>query len=198
VKLPVAIALALAGFLSLGTSVASAATIVTETGTHGTITLTDTSDSPAVTCTYGQAQPPYAFAYLHYVKVRAPEVYAVDNTGDRDHQLVTWRFKIQGEQFGASGGWTTFAKSPKRSANARDDTPAAFTPIEVKFNSKSNPDPAFEEFVFRTLITVKWYKANGTVQGTVKLLPNYYRVKGPFGPPFTGGSEFCGAITTEG
>ena len=197
-RLPKALGLALAAVLTMGTSVASAATIVSDTGTHGTITLVDTTDSPPVTCTYGQPQPPFPFAYLHFVKVRPPTVYAVDNTTGRDDQRVTWRFKIQGEVFGTGDNWTTFATSPNRSATAHDDTPGAFNPVEVKFNSKSNTDPDSTNVVYRMLITVKWYRANGTVQGKVKLLPTYYRIKGPFSPPFTGGGDYCGAITTAG
>ena len=189
---------ALSALLTLAVLPAAAYSVVSDTGNHGMYSWTDTTDSPPVTCIYGQPQPPFATAYLHYVKVRPPSAFGIDRTGARDHQKISWQFKVQGEVFGTGDNWMTFAQSTVRSATGYDDTPAPFNPVKIAFNSRSNPDPNKEDFVFRTMVIVTWYKANGSVGGKVRLLPTYYRIKGPFSPPFTGGGDYCGAINTAG
>lgn len=196
-RLTVAFIVALTAVVTLAALPAAAYT-ASATGTPGAYTWTDTTDSPPVTCFYGQPQPPFATAYLRYVKVRPPMAYAVDRTGARDHQKITWQFRLQGQEFGSGDNWMTFAQSTVRSATGYDNTPAAFSPVKIAFNSRSNPDPNKEEFVFRALVIVTWYRANGSVGGKVWLLPTYYRIKGPFSPPFTGGGDYCGAINTAG
>ena len=48
------------------------------------------------TCTYGKPEPPYALAWLHKVKVRAPMVTAVDaDPTVRDHRKTSWQWKLQ-------------------------------------------------------------------------------------------------------
>jgi hypothetical protein len=197
-RLSLAFIVALTALMTLAVLPAAAYTVVSDTGTHGDLSWTDTTDSPPVTCFYGQPQPPFATAYLHNVKVRPPNAFAVDRTGARDHQKISWQFKLQGEVFGSGDNWMTFAESTVHSATGYDNTPAGFSPVKIAFNSRSNPDPNKEDFVFRAMVIVTWYKASGSVGGKVKLLPTYYRVKGPFSPPFTGGGSYCSAINTAG
>lgn len=197
-RLSVALIVATSALVTLAVLPAAAYTVVSDTGTHGAYTWTDTTDSQPATCFYGQPQPPFATAYLHNVKVRPPSAYAVDRTDARDHQKISWQFKVQGEEFGSGDNWVTFAQSTIHSATGYDNAPAAFSPVKIAFNSKSNPDSNRDEFVFRTLVIVTWYKANGSVGGKVKLLPTYYRIKGPFSPPHTAGGDYCGAISTAG
>jgi hypothetical protein len=197
-RLSLALVVALTALLTLAVWPAAAYSVVSDTGNHGPYSWTDTTDSPPVTCIYGEPQPPFATAYLHYVKVRPPSALAMDRTGERDHQKISWQFKVQGEVFGTGDNWMTFAQSNVQSARGYDDAPAGFSPVKIAYNSRSNPDPQKEDFVFRTMVIVKWYKANGSVGGKVKLLPTYYRIKGPFSPPFTGGGDYCGAINTAG
>jgi hypothetical protein len=197
-QLSIAFVVALTALVTLAVMPAAAYSVVSDTGTHGAYAWTDTTVSQPVTCFYGQPQPPFETAYLHNVKVRPPLAYAVDRTGARDHQKISWQFKLQGEEFGSGDNWVTFAQSNVRSATGYDNTPAAFSPVKIAFNSRSNPDPNRDEFVFRTMVIVTWYKANGSVGGKVRLLPTYYRVKGPFSPPHTAGGDYCGAISTAG
>jgi hypothetical protein len=199
VKLSLSFGLALSALLVAGALPASAYTIVSIDGNHGDYTFSDTTDSPPVTCMFGQPQPPFETAYLHKVKVRAPALFAIDRTGARDHQKVSWQFKVQGQVFDSGPDWTTFVTSPLKTGTAYDNTPAPFNPITVKFNSRTqNPDPERDNFVYRMMVIMRWYKPSGAVGGTIKLMPTYYRVKGPFSPPFTNGGEYCGAINTAG
>jgi len=172
--------------------------VISESGMVGPYSLTDTSEMPAGTCGYGDPQPPYDWAWLHWMKVRAPQVYAADRKpGVRDQRHVDWRIRIQRHLFGSLDPWETVAQSHIQKALAYEDAAAPFTPIKLRYNANVNI-PNNDSYVYRAFVIIRWIKFGGTVEGTVRLTPTYYRMKTPFSPPFTGGGDFCGAITTEG
>jgi hypothetical protein len=195
----VAVALALA-LASLAAGTASAYSVVSETGAPGPYDITDAVGTPGTSCTYGQPQPPFEMAWLHSVRVLAPHVFAADRNPEvRDHRHVSWRFLLQGKVYGSADPWHVFRMTKVQHATAYDDAMAPLTAKTVSFNARTgNSHPDKSNFVFQTQIVIKWYKPNGAVEGTVKLLPDYYRIKGPFSPPFTGGGDYCGAINTSG
>ena len=50
------------------------------------------------------------------------------------------------------------------------------------------------------MVLVKWFKRDGTVEGTVKMWPSYYRLNSPHNTkpyPVTP-DEYCSAISTDG
>ncbi|MGI8929346.1 MAG: hypothetical protein ACR2H0_07785 [Candidatus Limnocylindrales bacterium] len=58
--------------------------------------MTDSAVSPSATCGYGPAEPPHDWAWLDWMKLRAPRVYAADrNAGVREQRRVSWQFKVQ-------------------------------------------------------------------------------------------------------
>jgi len=172
--------------------------VISQSGMVGPYSLIDTIEMPAGTCSYGDSQPPFDWAWLHWMKVRAPQVKAADRQpGVRDHRHVDWRIKIQRQLFGSSDPWETVAQSHIQKAQAYEDAAAPFSPIKLRYNAHVDI-PNAEEYVYRAVVIIRWIKFGGTVEGTVRLTPTYYKMLTPFSPPHTGGGDYCGAISTAG
>lgn len=175
---------------------AAAYTVISESGLVGNYSLPDSAGSPGATCAYGQEVPPN-WAWLKWMKVRAPQAFAADrNSGARDQRRVSWQFKIQRAPYDMSEPWQTVATSVVQRRTAYEDQAAAFTPIQVNYNATTS-QPGSENDLLRALVILKWYRPNGSVEGTVKLAPTNYRNKSPFGVNTTGNS-WCQARVTSG
>ena len=79
--------------------------------------------------------------------------------------------------FGTGDNWHTFAQNSRQKVTTYDDTFAPFSPMTVSYNARNNTRPNSQDYVFRTFLILRWYNANDSVQGTVKLLPTYYRIR---------------------
>jgi hypothetical protein len=163
----------------------------------------DTTTTPAGTCKYGNFQ--YAnWSYIQWMQVRAPHVFAADrDSAKRDHRVVTWQWQLQRHAFvdpTPATGWKTVATSKRQRATAYEDAQAPFTAMRVYFDGKAHAPapPTFSSALLRALVVVKWYRPDGSVEATVKLVPDYYRLKTVFAPDFTGGQPWCGLIATSG
>jgi hypothetical protein len=154
---------------------AAAYQVISEVGPHGHYDITDTIGTPGAKCSYGP-QVYTNWAYLKSMKVYAPHVFAADrNSEKRDHRTVSWQFKLQRQSAGESA-WHTFKSSAKQTKVAYEDTMAPFTAMTITYNSEnSDPDHVSgPNLYYRALVIIKWYKPDGSVESTVKLVPDYY------------------------
>ncbi len=62
-------------------------------------------------------------------------------------------------------------------------------------NDVGNPDIA--DIIYRAKVFIKWIKADGSVEGTVTAMIDWYKQKA-FGSTYTGGSPWCQKVTTAG
>ena len=172
----VAILAALLFALSNVGSVA-AYSVISENGPHGDVFLDDTLDTPAGTCNYGDVV--YSnWAYFESMRVRAPQVFAADRSSTkRDHRAVSWQWKLQRKPDTATK-WKAIKSSEIQRDTAYEDQQASFSPMLINYNSeKEDPDHTSNSGVsFRALVIVKWYRGDGSVEATVKLVPSLYRV----------------------
>jgi hypothetical protein len=175
---------------------AAAYQVISETGPHGDYWLDDSSGTPAGICTYG----PVVYdnwAYLVSMRVKAPHVFAADRNSDkRDHRVVTWQWKLQRKKFDATT-WKTIKSSAIQKKTAYEDAQAPFTGMTINYNSeKDDMDHNGPSVVFRALVIIKWFKPDGSVESTIKLVPSYYEDRTYWAaPPNT---DYCDRVDTNG
>ena len=175
---------------------AAAYTVVSESGTHGSYSITDSLTKPGATCRYGNGEPPNNWAWLDWMTVLAPRVFAADrNSSVRDHRQVSWQFKIQRTADNTTA-WHTVASSAVQKATAWDNQAASFTSMKITYNAYTTATGS-ENDILRALVILKWYKPSGAVEGTVQLTPTHYLFKSEWGIA-TGGNPWCVARATEG
>lgn len=175
---------------------AAAYTVVSESGTHGHYLITDSFTKQGATCSFGNGEPPYGWAWLDWMTARAPKVFAADrNSSVRDHRKVSWQFKIQRAPYNTTA-WQTVASSAVQKATAWDDQAASFSYMKITYDAHTTASGS-ENDQLRALIILKWYKPSGAVEGTVQLAPSYYRYISEWSTN-TAGNEWCGVRATEG
>lgn len=174
--------------LAMGLSLAAPAAayeIVYDDGPRGDFMLVDTADMPGGRCGYS-AENSAGIARFRWLRVKAPDVYAADRNADqRDSRIVGWSFRIQRLQPG--GSWTKVAASSEQRARAYEDAAANLDPKKVYFHGTNDGSQ------YRALVTIKWYKPNGSVEAKVKLLVSHYGVKWTVGTPDYVYSGACAA-----
>lgn len=113
----------------------------------------------------------YAGSYpykLTSMTARAPLMHGDYSTKTK----VGWRFKIQ-RQGNGGGAWSTIYTSGYQTAMANDSIPAynghGFS--RRAWNAPSNP----AGYHYRIALDLKWWKANGTVDGTLSLKYDWYK-----------------------
>jgi hypothetical protein len=168
-------------------------------GAHGNYFFDDSSSMPAVTCKYGPVV--YSnWAYLKWVEVRAPHVWAADRNSDvREHRLISWSYKLQRATFSNQTTWTNVASSAVQKATAYEDVQAPLSALRVKYNAEAKLDPNHQgsDSIFRVLATIKWIKGGGAVEATVRVVATYFRVVDPRFT-LTSSQTWCQAISTDG
>ena len=93
--------------------------------------------------------------------------------------------------------WTTVTKSSVQKKTAYDDTDAPFTRLQVAYDLEAmDPSHMDANLVFRTLVTIKWYRPDGSVEGTVRLLPTYYFNNDPLNQQTF--HDWCQGVSTTG
>ena len=165
------LAAALASALLVGTTgSASAYQVLETTGAVGPYTMTDTLSMPGATCAYERVSPD--FEYFRSMRVRAPRVRAADrNANKRDTRIVSWRVLLQKN---VGPGFSTVAKTPWQRARAYEAKAAAFTAKRVYYNSTS-----MDGFVAE--VWIRWHRADGSVEGRVRLRVEFYGIDGATG-----------------
>ena len=187
---------ALALLLTQASSVA-AAEVLTDTGTHGAWSVTDTDPSPAAKCAYGPEIAP-DYAWFRWVRIAAPHVFATDaHPTTRDAQKVSLQFKIQHQPYLSGDPWRTVAKSGVQHATAYDNQAAPLKPMKLYWKGEKTPatDPLGDDL--RVVVTIKWYTPGGSVAGKIQYLPDHYALKA-FGGTSPGVYGNCFAEASAG
>ena len=140
----------------------------------------DETDTPAGKCGYSAAHND-GFAYLRWIKVRAPVVAARNVSANDDQQKVSWQVIVQRS---IASGWKTIKKSTTRTFTAYEFVPVNHDPIKVSFT-------ATDDHNWRALIKIRWLR-HGSVEGWVKASITYYGVKWTVGDPGYVWSDSCG------
>jgi hypothetical protein len=124
--------------------------------TRGTVGAHDVDDTPergGAVCRYS-GDGPY---HLASVKIRPPDVYAIDATAGRDAGRVGWR--AMADSSDPNTGATLVYKSAVVRATAFDDEPALFRPIVASVSGQSTHE-------YRFFVKMNWYRPNGSLRGT--------------------------------
>jgi hypothetical protein len=131
----------------------------------------DDPSHPGAKCGYS-APHGDGFAYLRWIKVRAPIVAARDVTSGDDQQQVSWQVIIQRS---SASGWKTIKKSNVHQFTAYEFVPTTQSPIKVYFKATNDQN-------WRALIKIRWLR-HGSTEGWVKARMEYYGVKWTVGDP---------------
>lgn len=140
----------------------------------------DSTSSPGAKCGYS-APHVDGFAYLRWVKVRAPRIAARDITAGTDTQQVSWQALIQRS---SASGWRTIKKSSVHTFTASDQTSTNHSPVKVSVNATTDQN-------WRAVVLIKWLRGGGT-EGWVKTSIDYYGVKWTVGDPNFVFTNSCG------
>lgn len=155
--------------------------VISESGLVGPYTFAESEAAPRVRCRYGDFVADKQ--YLQWMRVGPPTVLAADrDSGRRDSRMVGWRFLIQ--RLGTDlTTWTTVARSPLQKARAYEDQAAALTAMKVHYSASDINRQ------FRALVVINWYRPDGSIEGRVRLTPQYYQARFPdaVGPTFSDG-----------
>ena len=171
-----------------------------ESGLVGEYSYSESSDTPIATCGYAGPVGPSNWIWLNWVRVTAPTVRSADrNSETRDRRTVSVQLKIQRNTLGSSDPWSVVKSSHVQKATAYDDQAAALSPIKLYFTPKKTFFNG-QNAIFRAMVLVKWLKKDGSVEGTAKIWPTYYRLNSPYySKPYPStGDGYCAAIHTDG
>ena len=167
------LAIAAVGAFSLA-MLAGGPAMASHTGTVGSHSLRDSTTAPGDTCKYREiTDPPYESVYvLKRITVAPPRVRAISGT-----QKVGWKFTVQRKESfeGASTGWLETYSSPIQTAMTNSAHDAAFTSKTVSVIG-AHTDTLLR---YRVLVTMLWYRANGSIQGTAIQQVHWYKLVGP-------------------
>lgn len=172
--------------------------VLSETGPHGHYDITDSFATPGAKCSYGDVV--YSnWAYLISMKVYAPHVFAADRNSEiREHRVVSWQWKLQRRAYDGTQ-WHTIKSSAIQKKTAYEDAMAPFTALKINYNAEKE-DPTHVDAggskIFRALVIIKWYKPNGSVESTVKLVPDFYAMDTYW--PEQPSAGRCSRIDTDG
>jgi hypothetical protein len=172
--------------------------IAEPSGLVGTYSYDESQSTPFATCTYAGDQGPDNWIWLNWLRVKAPTVLAADRSSDhRDKRTVTFQMKIQRAKFDATDSWTDVASSKVQRATAYDDEAAPLSPIKLFFTPRKTIDNG-QSAVFRTKVIIRWLKRDGSVEGSVKIWPTYYKINSPWLSQPGSNQEHCSAVSTNG
>ena len=177
--------LALAALLAGALSIAFSGVVVADssTGSIGNYLMHDNStfQSAGATCRYNPSSPGSNLYHLYRIVGRAPSVWWPDTNSSiaNQHGKVGWQLIIK-YKLPASSTWALLKKSDIQKAVAYEDAPdydtndqAPFTNIYLNINYANFPDASTE---FQAYAKVFWYRADGSVRGTLTHQYVYYRI----------------------
>ena len=171
-----------------------------ESGLVGEYSYNEGPDTPFATCGYAGPVGPDNWIWLNWMRITAPTVTAADrNSETRDRRTVSFQLKIQRNTLFSSDPWQVVKSSAIQKAPAWDDQAAALSPIKLYFTPQKTISNG-QNAVFRAMVVIKWIKRDGTVEGSAKMWPTYYRENSPYhSKPYPiKGDGFCSAISTDG
>jgi hypothetical protein len=160
--------------LSLMAQMASAASIVSTTGSPGLYKFTDTLNHPGMHCYYGNyAVAPYN-TDLKKIVIKGPKLFAKNRTQGQDSQTVGWRYIVQHSQAGGAPPWKNYTTSTWVKSSANDTT-------GHKFGARTWTAPAGKNWQWRVEILMAWYKpgSSTTASGAVTLMDDYAVISFP-------------------
>jgi hypothetical protein len=166
----------------------------------GEYSYSESSETPIATCGYAGPEGPDNWIWLNWVRVTAPTVTAADrNSATRDRRTVSFQLKIQRNTLGSGAPWSVVKSSRVQKAAAYDDQAAALSPIKLYFTPKKTIFNG-QNAIFRAMVVVKWLKKDGSVEGTARIWPSYYRLNSRnYSTPYpTTEDDYCSAINTDG
>jgi hypothetical protein len=160
------LAVALAASSGLG------AVPISQDGKIGTFTLVDADTTPGGKCIYDAGGPGAQGNDIDIMEARGPKVFARDRSSVRDRQTVGVKVIFQhSANEGGSGGWVTGEATDLKKKVAFDDQAATF-------KKQTWVVPIEEDFHFRAIVKIVWFKPGTTSQkqGETKQRYVFYRV----------------------
>jgi hypothetical protein len=145
---------------------------ISQDGKIGTFTVPDSDTTPGARCVYDAGGPGDQGNDIDIMEVRGPKVFARDRSAERDRQTVGVKVIFQRSvNAGGSGGWVEGQATELVKRIAYDDTAA-------KFPKRSWVVPIEEDYHFRALVKIVWFKpgSSSQSQGSTKQRYVYYRV----------------------
>jgi hypothetical protein len=159
--------------LALGATSALGAQPVGGKGKIGTFSIPDEPTAPGVSCTYDAAIGMGNDLDVMQTS-KGLRVFARDRrAGTRDAQTVGVRFLFQRsvEEGNSSNAWVTANRTKMIKKTAYDDKPA-------RFGGRSWTVPFDENYHYRTLVLIKWFRPGSTSkgQGSTRQRYEWYQV----------------------
>jgi hypothetical protein len=154
---------------------ASAAQVLSSTGSPGHYKFNDSMQTPGIQCYYGHVNA--ANQDLKKIDVHGPRLWARNSTSGRDTQTVGWRYIIQHSQAGGDPPWETYHTSALVKATTHDD-------VGYKFPTQTWIAPPDFNVQWRVKLALLWYTpgSSTTVSGSVRLLDEYAIITYPPNP----------------
>jgi hypothetical protein len=168
--------------VALLTLLSSAVAVGGSSGTTGRWALIDSARYPGATCVFHSSTADDA---LHQIRFRAPVVYAVDSTAGVDKQRVGWRWIVQYSNDGQNT-WHVEKLGPTVRANATDTYNAQWPRQVGTWNRGTAPLHG----AYRAIVSMIWFKANGTIGGQSNVLVTHYVTF--YNGAAHGASTYCG------
>jgi hypothetical protein len=149
------------------------------TGTVGFHALRDSETKAGATCRYKGIYPsPGGFSYegkLKYIQVRPPKVRAISGT-----QVVGWRFIVQRQTIHLDpvsyDPWVATYRSSIQKDTTNSSTNASFSRMGVDVHVPSSGEYDDPNYIYRVLVKMYWYAADGSIMGTATHLVEWYEL----------------------
>lgn len=158
--------------VAVGASSGLGAVPISQDGKIGTFTIPDSDTTPGGRCVYDAGGPGDQGNDIDIMEVRGPTVFARDRSSERDRQTVGVKVIFQhSANEGGSGGWVNGETTDLVKKVAFDDQAATF-------RKRTWVVPIEEDFHFRALVKIVWFKpgSSSQSQGSTKQRYVYYRV----------------------
>jgi hypothetical protein len=151
---------------------ALAAIQLSQTGTVGAHSLTDTSDNPAAIGKY-RYYASDGFGWLTRFYVNPPSMRPVAGMSS---QTVGWRFTVERKicGIGGCGRWKATYTSPEMTAVADAAHDAAFSQATVSVRVPCGHLCEDAGAVYRITEKLIWHRGDGSTQGTVRMRVYWY------------------------
>lgn len=158
--------------LAIGSQTVMAATALSQSGKRGAWNVRDTDVNPGVHCIYDADVPGAQGNDIDIMTATGPKVFARNRSGRRDGQWVSARIIFQHSvNEGGTGGWVTGKATARVKKFAWDDQAA-------KFGDRAWEVDVEEDYHFRVIVILRWYKPGSKtqVQGAATVLYQRYLI----------------------
>lgn len=169
--------LASAAFITLLAGVLAAGPVAADTdfghkGQVGPHSLRDTYSDGGAKCVYEVTFEDQGARWVRLAKVAVypPRIRAISAK-----QKVGWRFIVLRSQ--DQGPWGATYRSPIQKATAYSDAKAKFSPMGIKVIVPPPSTQFSNRHLYRVVVKMFWFRADGSQQGSAKHLVDFYREK---------------------